>query len=57
MAAWLHASAPAQVPGDWQVTIDETQHAGAIDLARRITARRGEVVVKLVVDSYRALGE
>lgn len=57
IAGWLHASAPAQVPGDWQVTIDETQRAGAIDLARRITARRGDVVVKLVVDSYRALGE
>ena len=57
IAGWLHASVPAQAAGDWQVTIDETQRAGDIDLARRITARRGDVMVKLVVDSYRALGE
>lgn len=57
IAAWLHGEKPAQAPGDWQVTIDETQRAGAVELARRITAIRGDVVVRLVVDDYRALGE
>ena len=55
LAGWLHASVPAQAAGDWQVTIEETQSAGAVELARRITARRGDVVVRLVVDSFRAL--
>jgi outer membrane biogenesis lipoprotein LolB len=56
MARWLHG-APATAGGDWTVTIDETQKAGQVDLARRITASRGDVVVKLVVDEYRALVE
>jgi outer membrane lipoprotein LolB len=57
MAAWLHGSAPAAAPGDWKVTIDETQRAGSVDLARRITATRGDVVVKLIVDEYHPLEE
>ena len=57
IAGWLHGSAPAAAPGDWKVTIDETQRAGSVDLAKRITAVRGAVVVKLVVDEYRALEE
>ena len=57
MAGWLHGAAGARVPGDWKVSIDETQRMGAVDLARRITASRGDVVVKLVVDDYKALGE
>ena len=56
MAGWLHG-APPSAPGDWKVSIDETQRAGNVDLAKRITARRGDVVVRLVVDEYRALAE
>ena len=53
VAAWLHGEPPRAAPGGWAVTIDETQPAGAIRLARRLTAQRGDVVVKLVVDDYR----
>ena len=55
LAAWLHGAIPAADAGDWRVTIEETQRAGEVDLARRITATRGEIVVKLVVEQYRAL--
>ncbi|MBC8023201.1 MAG: outer membrane lipoprotein LolB [Burkholderiales bacterium] len=55
LAGWLHGSA-ASMPGGWNVAIEETQAAGAIDIARRIIASRGEVSVRLVVDEYRALG-
>ena len=58
LTAWLHARPTSRgVPAEWKVTIDEKQAAGAIDIARRVTATRGEVVVKLVVDDYRALQE
>ena len=57
IARWLHGDTPAAAPGDWKVTIDETQRAGSVDLAKRITAIRGNVVVRLVVDEYRALEE
>lgn len=57
LASWLHGATPAAAPGDWSVTIEETQRAGEIDLARRINAKRGEIVVRLVVDEYRALPE
>lgn len=57
MAAWLHGTTPDAAPGDWKVTIDETQRAGNVALAKRLTASRGEVVVKFVVDEYRVLGE
>ncbi len=57
IAGWLHGSVPASAPGEWKVTIDETQRAGNVDLARRITATRGDVVVRLVVDEYRPLEE
>ena len=57
MAGWLHGRMPAAAPGDWKVTIDETLRAGSVDLAKRITAIRGAVVVRLVVDEYRALEE
>jgi outer membrane biogenesis lipoprotein LolB len=56
LAAWLHGGRPATA-GDWSVTIEETQRAGEVDLARRINATRGDVVVRLVVDEYRALPE
>jgi outer membrane biogenesis lipoprotein LolB len=56
MAGWLHGAPPSKA-GDWKVSVDETQRAGNVDLAKRITATRGDVVVRLVVDEYRALGE
>lgn len=56
LASWLHGGSAA-APGDWSVTIEETQRAGEVDLARRIKATRGEVMVRLVVDEYRALPE
>ena len=56
LARWLHGGVPAGTVSDWQVTIDETQDAGAIQVARRISARRGDASVRLVVDEYRALG-
>lgn len=57
LAAWLHGQPPADAPADWKFTMDESQQAGAVTLAKRLTARRGDVVVRLVVDSYRPLGE
>jgi outer membrane biogenesis lipoprotein LolB len=58
LSAWLHGSGSARAaPAQWTVTVDERQRAGAVDLARRVTASRGEVVVRLVVDEYRALEE
>lgn len=56
LAAWLHGDL-REVPKDWHVTIDEKQPAGAVDLARRITAARGDVTVRLVVDDYQPLQE
>jgi outer membrane lipoprotein LolB len=56
LTAWLHAKVDRSPP-EWKVTIDETQQAGEVALARRITATRGETVVRLVVDEYRALQE
>ncbi len=56
LAAWLHGVPSAgNATADWSVSVDEKQRAGAVDLARRITATRGDTVVKLVVDSYRPL--
>jgi outer membrane lipoprotein LolB len=57
MAGWLHGAKPSSAPGDWKVSIDETQRAGEIDLARRITANRGDTTVRLVVDEYRPLAD
>jgi outer membrane biogenesis lipoprotein LolB len=54
LALWLHGAAPT-APGDWAVTIEETQDAGAVAIARRLSARRGDVTVRLAVDEYRAL--
>jgi outer membrane biogenesis lipoprotein LolB len=56
LSGWLHGAAPARgANAEWSVTVDEKQRAGAVDLAKRMTATRGDTVVKLVVDSYRAL--
>jgi hypothetical protein len=57
LAAWLHGKALHDEAGGWKVSVDETQYAGAVDLARRITATRGDVVVRLVVDEYHALSD
>jgi len=54
LAAWLHGSPPAGDQG-WKVTLDEKQPAGAIEIARRVSAVRGDTTVRLVVDEYRAL--
>ena len=57
LSAWLHGRRGASgLPADWKVTIDETQNAGTVELARRVTATRGEVVLRLVVDEYRVPG-
>jgi outer membrane biogenesis lipoprotein LolB len=56
LAAWLHGDAQGPA-GEWTVTLEEKQPAGAVELARRLSAVRGEVVVRLVVDDYRALGD
>jgi outer membrane biogenesis lipoprotein LolB len=58
LAAWLHGQPPAEGLGpEWRVTIDESQQAGAVTIARRMSATSGDVLVRLFVDSYRALGE
>jgi hypothetical protein len=57
LAQWLHGGSRSNAPGGWNVAVEETQRAGAVDIARRITASRGDVSVRLVVDEYRALGQ
>ena len=54
LARWLHGAVPAD-SGGWTVAIEETQRAGEIQMARRLSATRGDVVVRLVVDEYRSL--
>ena len=56
LAAWLHGT-PPEAAGGWAVTLDERQAAGRVEIARRVTAVRGDVTVRLVVDDYRALPE
>ena len=55
LARWLHGDTSAGAGGEWAIAIEERQKAGAVDIARRMSARRGEVTVRLVVDDYRAL--
>jgi outer membrane lipoprotein LolB len=57
LAGWLHDPLGPVTTSGWTVTIDEAQPAGAITIARRITATRGDVSVRLVVDEYRALAD
>ncbi len=57
LASWLHGSTATGAPEGWKVSLDETQRAGSVDIAKRITASRGDVVVKFVVDEYRSLEE
>jgi outer membrane biogenesis lipoprotein LolB len=56
LVAWLHAR-PVAGPEGWAVTIDETRRVGGTEVARRITAAREGIVVKLVVDDYQARPE
>jgi outer membrane biogenesis lipoprotein LolB len=55
LAQALHGSVPGHLPAGWRFTIDETQPAGKVTLAKRLTVTDGRTVVKLVVDSYQAL--
>jgi outer membrane biogenesis lipoprotein LolB len=57
LAGWLHGAPLSSAPGDWSVTLDEWQRAGSVELARRLSAIRGDVVVRLVVDDYRVVRE
>lgn len=57
LAGWIHGDPVRDAPGDWKVTIDEKERAGSVDIARRISASRGDVVVRFVVDEYRAAAE
>jgi outer membrane lipoprotein LolB len=57
LAQALHGEAPRDVPEGWQFRIDETQAAGEVRLAKRITATHDDTVVRLVVDSYRPLAD
>lgn len=57
LAGWIHGHPTDDAPGDWKVTIDEKQRAGALDIARRITASRGDAQVRIVIDEYRSLEE
>ena len=54
LANWLHGPVGTITTGGWIVEVQETQKAGAIDIARLITARRGDSSLRLVVDEYRA---
>jgi outer membrane biogenesis lipoprotein LolB len=54
LVGWLHG-AGLERAGEWSVTVDETGKAGTVDISRRLTARRGDVTVRLAVDEYRSL--
>jgi outer membrane biogenesis lipoprotein LolB len=57
LAEGLHGRTPQNLPAGWRFTLDETQPAGAVQLAKRITVSNGDTVVRLVVDSYQPLGD
>lgn len=57
LAQGLHGKVPPRLPDGWRFSIDETQPAGAVRLAKRMTVRKDDTVVRLVVDSYRPLGD
>jgi outer membrane biogenesis lipoprotein LolB len=57
LARWLHGGASHGAASDWAVTVEEKQRAGAVDIARLMSARRGDVTVRLVVDEYRVVGD
>jgi outer membrane biogenesis lipoprotein LolB len=53
LARWVHGLEPPEAASGWQVTIEERQPAGALSIAKRLSASRGDVHVRLVVDDYR----
>ena len=55
LAAWLHGRTGGGHSAGWTVSLDERQDVEGNEIARRLTAVRDEVTVKLVVDSYRTL--
>lgn len=57
LALWLHGSADSGAPSGWSVTVEETQRAGTVDVARRMSARRGDVSLRLVVDAYHPMAD
>lgn len=57
LARWLHGGPPDGAASDWSVTVDEKQRAGSIEIARRMSARRGDITLRLVVDEYRVLAD
>lgn len=54
LVGWLHGTGVTK-GGDWEVEVEESTLAGSVTIARRLTARRGDVTVRLVVDEYRPL--
>ena len=54
LVGWLHGSG-LERSGEWNVTVEESGKAGTVDISRRLTARRGDVTVRLVIDEYRSL--
>lgn len=56
LAQGLHGQAPEGLPAGWTFHIDETEPAGAVQIAKRITVRGNDTVVRLVVDSYEPIG-
>ena len=57
LAQALHGETPRDVPDGWRFEVDETQASGPVRLAKRITVRGGDTVVRLVVDGYQALAD
>ena len=55
LAQALHGETPRDVPDGWRFEVEETQASGPVRLAKRITVRGGDTVVRLVVDSYQPL--
>lgn len=56
LAQGLHGQTPEGLPAGWTFHIDETEPAGAVQIAKRITVRGNDTVVRLVVDSYEPAG-
>ena len=56
LAAWLHGDV-RDMPANWRVTVEQRQETGPVKLAKLLTAVRGGVAVRLVVDDYHPLAE
>ena len=57
LADGLVGKTPANLPPGWQFAVDESKDAGVVRLAKRITVRNGDTIVRLVVDGFRALAD